>query len=455
MRYTAATSYPENIGKFAAFRPGQQSTVRPDAPPGLVFQGDAGVPSGTYGSDNNNFAPRIGIAWDPTGKGLWSVRAGYGMFFEYIPGIAVFNASFSAPPGRPTATVNAPSNYTNPLSGLSNPFVGRIATPVSMTVVAPNLRLPYDQQWNFSIQRQLPGDVLLEAGYLGTKGTALIMNRPINPAIYAPGATVANTNARRIYAPNFAGLTQIENSGSSSYHSFQISANKRFSHGVTFLTSYTFGKAIDNSSFYNISQNTNAGNVNAPENPFNLKNERGLALYDVRHRFVFSSVYELPFARNWKGWSRTLVGGWQLGIIAAAQSGTPFTVLEPRDISLTGVGADRPNLISNPNNGPKTVAQWFNVNAFQRLDPVANAGQFGNEGRNVVLGPGFVNLDSSLSKNFRFTETRYVQFRSEFFNVLNHPNFNIPDGNIGSATFGQILDARDGRILQFALKLYF
>lgn len=457
LRHTMATAFGSNATDlFAAFRLGKQSTLRPDAPTNLVYSGDPGVPSGNVPGDFNNFAPRIGLAWDPTGTGRWSIRTGFGIFYEYIPGIAQFNSEFSAPPGFPSITVNSPRNYANPLANIPNPFQpGAIRTPVSFTSLAPDLHLPYDEQWNFSIQRQLPKDVLVEVDYIGTAGVGLIRSRPINPAQFRVGATQGNTNSRRIFAPNFASVNQIENSASSHYHGLQLSANKRYSHGLSFLASYTFSKAIDNGSYYNISQGTNAGNSNNPMNPFDLRAEKGLSLYDVRHRFVISGVYLLPFGRNLSGLAGTLAKGWATNLIVTLQSGTPFTVAEPLDVSFTGVGADRPNVVCNPNDGPKTVAMWFKTSCFQRLSQTANAGQFGNEGRDIGIGPPYKNVDFGLAKNFPIRESLDVQFRAEFFNIFNHPNFNLPDFTMGSGTFGRIQGALDPRVLQFGLKLVF
>jgi hypothetical protein len=461
LRHTMATAFSAAATDlFGAFRLGEKSTLRPDAPTNLVYQGDPGVPSGTVPGDYNNVAPRIGLAWDPTGKGKWSIRAGFGMFYEYVPGIAQFNAEFSSPPGFPSFTIFDPTNFANPLVGMPNPFQGsKITTPVSLTSLAPNLHLPYDEQWNLSVQRELPGDVLIEADYIGTRGVGLIRTRQINPAVFGPGATTKNTNARRIYAPNFASVSQIENSASSDYHALQLSANKRFSHGLTFLASYTFSKAIDNGSYYNISQGTNAGNSNQPMNPFDLALEKGLSLYDVRNRFVASGVYQLPFGRSLTGFAGVLAKGWASNFIITVQSGTPFTVQEPVDISLTGVGADRPNVICNPNSGPHTVAEWFNINCFQRLSATTNAGQYGNEGRDIVIGPPYRDFDFAVTKDFPIREAFGMQFRAEFFNIFNHPNFNLPNLTEGPApptgSFGSIQSALDPRILQFSLKLHF
>jgi hypothetical protein len=458
VRYSAQTAISSNTQDlFAAFRVGQQSTLRPDAPANLVYQGDPNVPGGTVSGDYNNLAPRIGFAWDPTGSGKWSIRSAFGIFYEYIPGIAIYNTEFSAPPGFPSLTINAPTNYANPLTGLSNPLApGTIHTPVTLTSLAPNLRMPYDEQWNLSIQRQLPGDVLVEVDYIGTRGVGLIRNKQVDPAVFSPGATVANTNARRVFALNFASVNQIENSASSHYHGLELSANKRFSHNLTFLGSYTWSKAIDDYSYYNLSQGTNAGNSNQPMNPNNLRLEKGLSLFDVRNRFVLSGIYQLPFGRDLTGAAGLFAKGWETNFIVTVQSGTPFTVLEPLDVSFTAVGADRPNLTCNPNSGaPHTVQQWFNTSCIQRLSQSTNAGQYGNEGRDVLIGPPLKDVDFALNKTFSIHEAMNLQLRAEFFNLFNHPHLNLPDYTAGDATFGRILNAGDGRILQFGLKFHF
>jgi hypothetical protein len=457
LRYTSQTAVIANSGTlYAAFRPGLQSIVEPTAPTGLVYQGDPGVPKGTYPADNNNFAPRVGFAFDPTGSGKWSIRSAFGVFFEYIPGIASYGAANSAPPGFPTVTVNAPTNYANPLAGLPNPFATKtITTPVTLTSMAPNLHLPYDEQWNLSVQRQMPGDVLLEAAYVGTRGLSLLRTRGINPAIYKTGATAANTNARRIYAPNFAAVSQIENSAGSNYNGLQLSANKRFSHGLTFLASYTYSKALDTGSYYNISSGTNAGSMNQPENPFNLALEYGPSLFDIRNNFVFSGFYQSPFGKNLSGISAFLAKGWETNFIVSVQSGTPFTVFEPVDVSFTAVGADRPNVTCNPNAIKHTVTEWFNTSCFQRLTQAANPGQYGNESRDSLVGPPLRDMDLSVNKAFPIHEAVNFQFRAEAFNIFNHPYFTLPDYTAGDANFGHLLNSGSGRVFQFAGKFRF
>ena len=210
------------------------------------------------------------------------------------------------------------------------------------------------------------------------------------------------------------------------------------------------------------SSQTLAGENDLAQNPFNLNAERGVSLFDATHRFVASGSWELPFARNSRGISRVLLQGWQLNTIAVLNSGTPFTVYDSANVSLqpsnppiTGYFASRPDAVSNPNEGPRTLDQWMSRSSFRRLDPVAEAGQFGNAGRNITRAPGFANFDISILKSFQLTERVRLQFRAESFNVANHPNFGLPVADIASGSFGRIIQAGRPRLMQFALKVLF
>ena len=205
-----------------------------------------------------------------------------------------------------------------------------------------------------------------------------------------------------------------------------------------------------------------AGENDLAQNPFDLRAEHGPSLFDATHRFVFSGTYALP------GWHAAphafgrLVNGWQLNTIATLSSGTPFTVYDSDNApmqgnapEITGFYSSRPNLLSDPNDGPHTPNQWVSRAAFQQLTPEANPGEFGNEGRNAVRGPGLASVDLSLFKNFAITESTHLQFRAEAFNALNHPNFVLPENDLASPEFGQILQAAPPRLLQLALKFLF
>jgi hypothetical protein len=205
-----------------------------------------------------------------------------------------------------------------------------------------------------------------------------------------------------------------------------------------------------------------AGENDLSQNPFDWRAEHGPSLFDARHRFVMSGSWELPFFKSTRRTPRFFLEGWQINGVANFSSGTPFTVYDSQDVAqqgrapeITGFPASRPNVIRDPNQGPKTVEQWFDIGAFERLDPVANAGQFGNAGRNIARGPGFGVVDLSLMKNFHIKESAQVQFRAECFNVANQANFFLPENDINSSNFGRILQAGPPRLLQFGLKLLF
>jgi hypothetical protein len=203
------------------------------------------------------------------------------------------------------------------------------------------------------------------------------------------------------------------------------------------------------------------GELDISQNNQDLAGEHGRSLFDSRNRFAGSVTYSIPFARNFTGLSRTLLDGWQFNALLALNSSTPFTVYDSANVSLqaphpgvSGMFGDRPNAVGNPNKGaPHKVSQWVSPSAFQRLDPVANAGQFGNEGRNSIDGPGYGSLDASLDKSFAIGEKTRIQFRTEAFNATNHVNLIPPVFDMNSPAFGQITEAQAPRVIQFALKI--
>jgi hypothetical protein len=242
---------------------------------------------------------------------------------------------------------------------------------------------------------------------------------------------------------------------------------KRFGHGISFLASYTYSKSIDDVSSFNITGSASqpvAGENDLAQNPFDLAAERGRSMFDSRQRLVLSYQWSVPFWRQAHTWYQHALGNWQFNGIFTAQSGTPFTVFDSTDVSLqgsapeiSGFSSNRPNLAGNPNNGPRTPSKWFNTGAFQRITPDPNSPvqQFGNEGRNVVQGPGYTNWDFAAVKNIRVMEGKELQFRGELFNFLNHTNLRLPNSDISSPTFGQIHSDLGPRVIQVALKFLF
>ena len=267
----------------------------------------------------------------------------------------------------------------------------------------------------------------------------------MNPAIFRAGATAANVDQRRPYAPDFGSIANYEPNGFSTYNSLQLTLNKRFSRGYTVLANYTWAKSIDN-----VSTDTQG----AVQDAFNLTPEKALSDVDYRRRFVTSFLWELPAPKH--GWMRMAFGGWQANGILTISSGRPFNVVSGQDRALTGGGSQRPNLIGNPFldvNRPRAelIARYFNPTAYA----LPAVGAFGHSGRNSLIGPGSYNLDSSVFKMFPIRESLKLQFRAEFFNALNNPNFSNPVANIGIAQVGAIQSASAPRILQFGLRLAF
>ena len=482
LRYELPEPYTEIHNRMTLFEPGKQSQVLPNAPPGLLYPGDRGVPAGLIATDKKAFAPRLGIAWQPGSNSNWLLTAAYGLFYEpyYTGQGGPLQSPISAPPYLGTPQVGLP-NFADPFNG-NPPAVGTFSTPLTNLTLSPTLTLPYTQDWDFNLQRSFGSDWLFEIGYVGTKGTHLPRFIEANPAVFVPGtangqpiSNSSNADQRRLYSGctledspsscQFSSTGEIAGIANSSYNAMEASTRKRFSHGLSFLLSYTWSKAIDDVSSFNITGSAAkpvAGENDLAQNPFDLNAERGLSLFDARNRFVASYEWALPFWNDSHSWYHSALGGWQLNGIATLMSGTPFTVFDSNDVSaqgsapeITGFSAQRPNLVGNSNNGPRQVNAWLNPTAFQRLDPTANAGQFGTEGRNVNVGPAFANWDFAALKNFRVTESKRFQFRAELFNVLNRANFRLPDSDISSPTFNHILAAETPRQVQFALKFMY
>ena len=476
LRYELPFPYTEIRNRQNLFEPGVQSTVMPSAPAGLLYPGDRGVPAGLIPTEKTAFAPRIGLAWDPTGSSRWLVRSAYGIFYDpyYTGQGGPLQTPVSAPPFLQTPQVTLPS-FADPFNG-KNPFTGTtFAEPMTLLTLDRHLRLPYAQDWNLGVQRSFGSDWLAEVDYVGTKGTKLPRFVEGNPAVFVPGqSNPNNADQRRLFSgctlaqPNtcvFSSAGLIAGISNSSYNALETSLRKRFGHGVSMLASYTLSKAIDDVSSFNITGSASqsvAGENDLAQNPFDLPAERGRSLFDARHRFVLSYQWTLPFWKRPQSWYQHVLGDWQVNGITTFMSGTPFTVYDSRDITfqggapeISGFSSGRPNLVGNPNSGPHTSAQWFSTSAFQRLDPAVNAGQFGNAGRNIVQGPGFTQWDFSVFKNVRVTESKSFQLRGEFFNLFNHANFGLPDNDLNSPTAGKILSAAPPRLIQAAVKFLF
>jgi hypothetical protein len=356
--------------------------------------------------------------------------------------------------------VPGPASFTNPYLGKDNPFPRLLQLgpdvdfyrPLALTITYPeDFTQASLQQWNINLEQML-GRFLMRFAYVGTKGTHLNWPREINPAVYIPGAsTVANTDDRRPLAPNFSSMGRMYQDGNSSYHAFQWNLERRFASGFTLLANYTYSKFIDSNSFTVEVANEHPADLN------NLRLERGLSSFDVTHNFVTSFVWEIPVGKTGSRFVDVIVRNWQTNGIVSLRSGLPFNVVTGLDRTFTGMGSQRPDLVSPDaelsSSRPRgeQVARYFNTNAFA----LNEIGRPGTAGRNLLRGPGYANLDFSLFKNIPLRESVQLQFRSEFFNLFNRPNFGNPNSTVSSPLFGRILSAFDPRIIQFGLRLAF
>ena len=475
LRWEVITPISEIENRLNTFVAGVQSKVHPDAPAGVLYPGDSGIAAGLAPIYKKAFMPRLGFAWDPTGTGVWSIRSAFGTFYDPFSnamGVSA-NPALSAAPWAQFDQFTGRINFANPYLGHTPPTPDTFAHPSTILAMDSTGRPPYAMDWNFTIQRQLQGNYLLEVRYVGTKGTRLPRNIEANPAIYGPGATSSNADRRRRYAdcqPNngpcqLATVALLTYGSNSDYEAGQVSLSHRYAAGFSFNLSYWYSKSLDDVSTVNVNNSSGtglAGENDLAQNPFDLRAEHGPSLFDATHRFVASGSWEIPLAKHAHGVSRALLQGWQANLIASANSGTPFTVYDSANVSLQASSpplsayfASRPDVIGNPNDGPHTVSRWLSRAPFLRLNPLTQAGQFGNAGRNIARGPDFANVDVSLMKNFRITERFTAQFRAESFNVANHPNFSVPVADLASPNFGRILTASPARLTQFALKVLF
>lgn len=420
--------------------------------PGRGIVDGPATPRGLLPADKNNFAPRLGIAFRPFGDNSTAIRAGYGVFYDIVE-LQDLRTFVRNPPFGEVIDLRGDQN-----SNSSSPAVLRVtelfpdrgspaARPSGFSPLGSYLD-PYYQQWNFSVQRALPSSILLEAGYIGTKGTRLAQRLNVNQAFFdADPARPTPILSRRPF-PLFGDTIRLtENDANSTYHGGFVKLERRFSAGFSFLGSYTWSKTLDAGSLID----------DMPRDIRNKRLSKGRASFDIRHRAVLSGSWELPFgkgrrylanggARDWA------LGGWQLNTIASMRSGFPFTVTSVGDVCNCAANLQTAQQVGDPRSGfTRDRTLWFNTNAFTR----PATGTLGSAGRNILDGPGRVVFDISLFKAFRLNERVSLQLRAEAFNAFNQTGFGQPGSQITTPNYGVIQGASDPRIFQLALRLRF
>ena len=505
IRWEPTFADPDKYGRgtsfsLPAFFAGQRSVVYPNAPAGLFFKGDAGIPDAMWNGHMPNFAPRLGVVWNPHGDGRDTLRVGGGILYDVTETWFNERETTNAPIGTNIDTPNPVGGLSDPWLGYpgGNPFPNKTAFfPTSGIYVNMPIdpKPTYVANWNVTYQRQLPANWLVSISYLGNKTTHLWSDRgEVNPAIYIPGncvagqygltapgpcSTTSNTPfRRRLYLANptlgaaYASINTMDDGAVAHYNGLLVSMQHRFAHNYTANVNYTDSNCISDSDF---------GAALAASNnsqPFNRHADWGLCAFDTRHNFN-ASLVATSAINHPNAWVRRLLKDWQIAPLVHISSGQPINLVTGKDNSLTSINQsnnDRPNQVlanvfaTNPicNNGATPCVQWFNPAAFQ-----PNAlGTFGSLGRNAVRGPHNVTADFALSRIFKINERYSVQARAEAFNVFNHANFvgaispaggttyaifsnGVNPNNLSSSSFGRIPSAFDPRIIQFALKFYF
>jgi len=495
-RYEYSSPKIDTQGRSFSIVPGAQSTRFVNAPISLLFPGDANAPKGANFPDKNDWAPRVGFAWDPKGDGKMSIRGGGGVFYDVLKGEDNLQFNGQAPFFGFTSPVfndcSVPGNCTFPTgfmadpfttTGTPNPFPSKAPAPNidfaaagflpfgggGVFFVNPHLRTPYTVQYNLDVQREVARNVALEVGYLGSQSrklTTLVDSNPFNPATLASTPHRVLNQIGTVDDFRFSFTPEFENAVNASYNALQTKLSKKPTStgflGTTYFTlAYTWAHSIDNSSGF---RNRNSAIPFFQRNVFRASSD-----FDVRQQLSFSGGWDLPFDHAWTSGPKRLTQGWSLFPIIQWHTGFPLDVsanLSTRRSSPGPSGAGDSGLVFATLTGPITFSdphnptpgtpgnQYFSGSSFSSPSSSAITGSYGS-GRNILRGPDRANFDLAVAKATKITERVSLQVRAEFFNIFNHAEFLEPDTNISSGTFGQVVNTYDPRIIQFGGRFTF
>ncbi len=460
LRYEFYQPSREVEGRASAFVLGHQSNQFPNAPVNMAFQGDAGIPMGFIQQDRNNFAPRLGIAWDVTGDGKTAIRAGGGIYYAFnIMNIPMWNSERI--PWDPQAsggetlnlvdpwTTSRTINYSAPPTPFSlNPndfnYPNRV---VNMLGYDQGWRTPYTAQWTLSVERELARGISVTTGYVANRGLGFFQVWDGNLPQWQDNATLQNVEQRRPI-PGY-GIVEILHARTRSWHdSFQLTTNVRRFKGLVSRFTYVYGKSLA------VEGEDRGQGGNRPANPLNVDGEKGeFGNRQVARAFF---VYDLPFFQNQNSLAGKLLGNWQMSGTWQVQTGNRLNVVIGEDWNRDGQPNDRPNVTGpisyTSGSEDQRMTRFFDTSAF--ANP-AIRNTFGNLGRNTLVGPGQWNVDYAVLKNFPISETKFFQYRAEFYNVFNNNNLNDPNTTTRSVDFGRILNRFGNRTMQMGIRFVF
>jgi hypothetical protein len=458
VRYDLQFPFTDPDDRKLAFVPGKQSTVNPTAPLGLLFPGDEGISRGIVPTDYNNIAPRLGIAWDPNGDGRTAVRAAFGLFYGSITGnewnTTADNQPFTVRQQFPNVfTLSDP--YRNQPGGVGpfpfnyTPGSPRFTLPAQVFGPSLDFEWPVSYQSNVSVERELGKSFSVTAAYVHVSARHLASGVDNNYPVLTPTATTANVNTRRPYLPGTIGqATVLSSIFGSDYNGLQLSAERRGSR-LSGKAYYSFGRGYEDVDFQ-------GGGLPGVQNATRLADERARNSNDRTHIFTLSGVYKVDYLKGSTSPARFLAQDWTVSAIVTIQSGTPFSIAAGADRNFDNINNDRADLVGDPEldgDRPRDelIENWFNVAAFA----LPAAGANGNSGRNIIVGPGYRNVDLGVFRDVRLGGTSMLQFRLEATNVFNMVNLNNPGATLGTATFGKIRAARDMRRIQLGARVSF